>query len=534
MYVPQNADQRGISPIVATVFLILATVIAGGALFYLSRTQVTAFSSNADLKVQSMDLVTASGGSQFSIAVKNTGSVPLDDVGVSLLGVSQSYSTSDFSRGTHENTESGSLKLIRGYPTLAVFDNPSDGSEDSGIPIDNVDELQAVQNDLNQDYYLTQDIDASETVNWNGGKGFKPIRGEFTGTFDGNGHVIENLYINRPSTDYVALFGHTGSGALIENVGLVNENINGQNCVSGLVQWNWGKVSNCYSTGSVSGDNKVGSLVESNDGSVSNCYSISDISGDIYVNGLVQYNNGSVSNCYFAGSVSGNIASGLVYNLGSCSDSFWDVETSGQSSSTGGAGKATENMQKVRTFTDTSWSDGLSSPWDFTGDPFDDSNGSDLWKIRRPSSGKWTSQWIDLGGAINFSSLASKVTIPGEAGAGVRVQVSDDAGTVKNETPLASLEDGLNTIFLESLSAAKYVRVIYELTSSSTPVVKNYKLSYTPGLVLGPIEPGATASDSVNLLEGISSGKKSVVKITAYDSGGNSVLEKTVTLTARS
>ena len=50
----------------------------------------------------------------------------------------------------------------------------------------------------------------------------------FTGTFNGNSYTISNLYIDIPSTNDVGLFGYT-SGATIENVGLINVNITGEN-----------------------------------------------------------------------------------------------------------------------------------------------------------------------------------------------------------------------------------------------------------------------------------------------------------------
>jgi len=45
---------------------------------------------------------------------------------------------------------------------------------------------------------------------------------------------------------------------------------------------------------------------------------------------------------------------GYNYN-GTVSASFWDIETSGQSSSDGGTGLPTEQMQTESIFTDASW-----------------------------------------------------------------------------------------------------------------------------------------------------------------------------------
>ncbi len=229
----------------------------------------------------------------------------------------------------------------------------------SGTPISTCQELQDMENNLGGDYYLTQDIDCSDTKNWNGEKGFDPI-GSFSGTFNGNGHVISDLYINRGSTESVGLFGETGSGVEVKNIGLENVNITGYEEVGGLIGHNNGGsvFSDSYSTGSVSGSNDVGGLVGQNWGSVSDSYSTGSVSGGVSVGGLVGYNNnGGVSDCYSTGSVSGSgDVGGLVgQNWDSVSDSFWNTETSGQGSSDGGTGLTTEEMQTKSTFTDAGW-----------------------------------------------------------------------------------------------------------------------------------------------------------------------------------
>ncbi|MHC4559109.1 MAG: GLUG motif-containing protein [Planctomycetota bacterium] len=132
--------------------------------------------------------------------------------------------------------------------------------------------------------------------------------------------------------------------------------------VGGLTADNYGIVSNCYSTGSVNGHANVGGLVGRIwRGSVWNCYSTGSVSGDDNVGGLVGYNNmGTISNCYSTGSVSGRGAvGGLVgVNGGSISNCFWDINTSGTTTSSGGTGLPTAQMQAESTFT--------SAGWDFT------------------------------------------------------------------------------------------------------------------------------------------------------------------------
>jgi len=93
--------------------------------------------------------------------------------------------------------------------------------------VDNVYDLQNMDAKLSGNYMLSDDIDANETSSWNTGAGFSPVgnaTNTFTGTFDGANHMINGLYINRPKTYNVGLFGYVNGGA-IQNVGLVGDNI---------------------------------------------------------------------------------------------------------------------------------------------------------------------------------------------------------------------------------------------------------------------------------------------------------------------
>lgn len=99
------------------------------------------------------------------------------------------------------------------------FSGSGNGSSGNPYVITNAIQLQEMADRLNAHYVLGNDIDASATVTWNGGEGFKPIgdqSNEFTGSFNGQGFSILNLTINRPA-ERAALFG-VASGATLENV----------------------------------------------------------------------------------------------------------------------------------------------------------------------------------------------------------------------------------------------------------------------------------------------------------------------------
>jgi beta-lactam-binding protein with PASTA domain len=238
----------------------------------------------------------------------------------------------------------------------------------------------------------------------------------FTGTFDGNGHVIRNLTYNTTTlTEYVGLFGCVHSAA-IKNLGLENVNIftNSRN-VGGLIGAQYyGVVLNCYSTGTVTSiasyESYAGGLVGYQSyGTAINCYStgavISDSNYYAYAGGLVGHKKGgTIEYCYSTGEVIGNQTGGLAgacysyiteYVCGNICDeygncheecwyvdtpvednsliqfSFWDINTSGQAISAGGTGKTTVEMQTQSTFTDAGW--------DFVGETTNGTN--DYWRM---------------------------------------------------------------------------------------------------------------------------------------------------------
>ncbi|NDH54805.1 MAG: hypothetical protein EBY24_23165, partial [Betaproteobacteria bacterium] len=172
-------------------------------------------------------------------------------------------------------------------------------------------DLQGIGGGLSGRYALGANIDAAPTSSWNSGAGFMPIGGlglPFTGTFDGLGHFINNLIINRPATDYVGLFGATGADSKIRNVALVGASVSGVNYVGGLAGFNNGTISNSYVSGSVTGNNYVGGLAGFNDSfaTISDSLAVGNGTGNSYVGGLAGFNSGTISNSDAIGSLTGN------------------------------------------------------------------------------------------------------------------------------------------------------------------------------------------------------------------------------------
>ena len=189
-------------------------------------------------------------------------------------------------------------------------------------------------------YELTRDLDfhsggsyASGTVdqNWRTGTGWEPIGGEshhtrFAATFDGNGHTIFNLYIDRRDATYgrrfvyTGLFGYTNSKSVIRRIGLVSVDVSGSFAVGALVGRNSGTIGASFATGIIEAEyDAAGGLVGHNEGSIMTSYARVDVSSRAAVGGLVGINYGTISASYARGSVSGRLvkAGGLVGEVSS-------------------------------------------------------------------------------------------------------------------------------------------------------------------------------------------------------------------------
>ena len=202
-------------------------------------------------------------------------------------------------------------------------------------------------------YELTDDLDFDTDRDgsvdsgddyWNNGAGWNPIAEyvypddstKFNTTFDGNGRVITNLYINRSDRDNVGLFGITHSDSVIRNVGLASVNVTGNGEVGSLVGESFGPVRNSYAIGNVTGGDHVGGLIGSQgSGEITASFSLGSVSGSDYVGGLTGLLSpaASVSRSYASANVSGNDRVGGLtpYNNGTISDSYASGNVTGTS-----------------------------------------------------------------------------------------------------------------------------------------------------------------------------------------------------------
>jgi hypothetical protein len=117
-----------------------------------------------------------------------------------------------------------------------IFNGDGSGIEGDPFQITNCLQLQQTYLNLTAYYDVMNDINCSDTINWNSGSGFVPIgdnTNKFSGVFDGQMYKIYDLYINRDSYSEIGLFGRT-NGAILKNIALRHSNITGYYNVGSL------------------------------------------------------------------------------------------------------------------------------------------------------------------------------------------------------------------------------------------------------------------------------------------------------------
>jgi hypothetical protein len=225
------------------------------------------------------------------------------------------------------------MLVIIGSLPLSFPSGATEGGR-ATILIHDVYELQNMSLNLDGDYELANDIDASGTSTWNGGQGFLPVgsaSSPFKGALDGLGHSIYRLFIALNLTD-IGLFGVTDSTATISNTRLERANLTGIRCVGGLAGRNNGSVSSCnvtdYSFFANPPDDEynyaiAGGLAGENNGKITGCFAHGTVTTTFGekagpmcpFGGIAGLNHGFMQDCANLGIISGgNSTGGIVGN----------------------------------------------------------------------------------------------------------------------------------------------------------------------------------------------------------------------------
>ena len=148
----------------------------------------------------------------------------------------------------------------------SYFDG-GDGSVKNPYQVSTCTELQDIGLFLSSNFKIMENIDCSDSINWNSGQGFTPIgaTADFTGNIEGNGYFVFNLYIsdntdtnvglignlsgsvrdffisesnilsNLPANNLGAMVGYAHGGASLSQVGVVFSTVGAANNIGGVV-----------------------------------------------------------------------------------------------------------------------------------------------------------------------------------------------------------------------------------------------------------------------------------------------------------
>lgn len=198
-------------------------------------------------------------------------------------------------------------------------------------------------------------MDANDTY-WNGNKGWVMLSDKdfpFTATFDGNGHQIRNLYINRTNEYYASLFGY-GRAAHIRNLGLTGRlmHIRGQHRTGSFLghATSDSSLSNSYNTGTVYGQSYVGGLIGSAESTtITNSFNTGSVEGSAGEIGGISGYASNITNSYSLGLVSapgGSSTGGLIPSTTqTIVSSYWSEDRQTNIDGTAGISASLQELQ---------------------------------------------------------------------------------------------------------------------------------------------------------------------------------------------
>jgi|GEM_PF-4413017 len=247
-----------------------------------------------------------------------------------------------------------------------------------------IGKLNGLGNSISNLMISNADADSVAIINVNEGvllniavHGVSVSGSSFAGGLTANnvGYILNSSVTGSVSgASYVGGLAASNEGTIIG--GSVHATINGSGRVGGLVGQNlsYGSIKNSHSLGVINGGSSVGGLVGYNYGSISDSFSGASVIGSGDVGGLVGSNSGQYAGGNLPGKISNSLSYGAVIGqystgglvgdndvyLGASSgvitNSFWNTETTGQNTSSGGGtGLTTAQMNDPTTFANAGW-----------------------------------------------------------------------------------------------------------------------------------------------------------------------------------
>ena len=228
---------------------------------------------------------------------------------------------------TASATDKSYLSLTPQYGSNGKFLAPIDAPVEGSIPVATRAELEAIKDNLEGNYHLTADVDLT-------GAEWVPIgdaTSSFSGTLDGQGHVIRNMTITGEGYEFSGLFGSARIG-IFKNIGMEDININISDSfiqeirvggICGFTYWSH-SIDNCYSSGTISvsfrEEGYVGGISGFTFSTTSNCYNTATVSAFSSESaaraGGISGCGGDysdINNCYNTGKISASSNASISY-----------------------------------------------------------------------------------------------------------------------------------------------------------------------------------------------------------------------------
>lgn len=239
----------------------------------------------------------------------------------------------------------------------ATYDEGS-GTFQDPYQITTLKQLSGIRFEPSKHFILMNDLDFDGSVydstNSPNNAGWLPVD-DFTGSLNGNGHTLHNLYINRAATYTVGLFTKVTRG-IIRNLTLLDCRVTGEGYAGGLAGElsELTEVSNCYVSGKVTGLEASAGLLAAKglyDVMITNCASSGLVRGSTNAGGIIGTCGlgSSIDNSYSTAAVYGNRSGGLVGSLESASvSSSFSCGYVSKSSNAGGIAGSVNQEAVVR------------------------------------------------------------------------------------------------------------------------------------------------------------------------------------------
>ena len=271
----------------------------------------------------------------------------------------------------------------------------------------------------------------------------------YTGTFDGNGHIISGLCCN-DTRSYCGLFAKMKG--TIKNLGIVDSYFGSEKCYHAASFVGYAVeesvIENCFSDSSVVGYAYCGGIAGETYGKISNCYYIGKITADSTDSNAIssdKYNYGALENCYYlescglsttraVGKTADEFANGDVcYILQNSEDNLvW-----GQNLSSEGSMPVLTSDEDLRVYRVTAVKDDASSSY------YSNSN------CTLPADD--TGYWIDENGKVLYSpakitkdttiTFKQFVSVLGDVNLNGKVEKADAAAVLRHVSGISLISD---------------------------------------------------------------------------------------------